>query len=120
MGDERRRFTRVPFRVKTQLEIAGQYHTVARTYNLSIGGCLLTVDVEADIDMPCCVKFLLSETDDSVNIQVDGKVIRNDDGMIAVKFIQIDLESLFHLRNIIRYNALDSVEAEIEKHPGLV
>ena len=45
MGDERRRFTRVPFRVKTQLEIAGQYHTVARTYNLSIGGCLLTVDV---------------------------------------------------------------------------
>jgi hypothetical protein len=53
---------------------------------------------------------------------IEGEISRCDPGAVAVKFTRIDIDSLFHLHNIIRYNSPDpdKVEKEIHEHPGLL
>jgi hypothetical protein len=55
-------------------------------------------------------------------VMVNGKIVRSDQGMIGIKFTGIDPDSLFHLHNILRYNAPnpDQIEQEIDKHPGII
>jgi hypothetical protein len=55
-------------------------------------------------------------------VDVEGEIVRKDSEMAAIRFTRIDPDSLFHLRNIVRYNASDPdrVEDEIEQHPGLI
>jgi hypothetical protein len=54
-------------------------------------------------------------------IRIEGSVIRSDNGDIAVKFISVDPESLYHLQMLARYNSPDpeKVDEEIQKHPGI-
>jgi len=120
--DNKRRFTRVPFRAQTSIDIQDRTYTVGEIYNLAIGGCLLHFGTDAKPGTPCHISIRLSETDETMCVCVKGEVVRADSGMLAVKFIQIDPDSLFHLRNIIRYNAADTckVEKEIEEHPGIL
>ncbi|MEZ4528323.1 MAG: PilZ domain-containing protein [Desulfobacterales bacterium] len=120
--DNKRRFTRVPFRAQTRIDIGGRTYAVGEIYNLAIGGCLLHFGTNAKIGTPCRLTIRLSESDEDISVHVKGEVVRSDSGMLAVKFIQIDPDSLFHLRNIIRYNARDAhkVEKEIETHPGIL
>ncbi len=118
---EQRRFTRVPFRVETRLETADRVYTVAELYNLSVGGCLLPVEPELLVGDAVRVMIVLTRAPSPVEVEVEGEVVRHEDGMTALKFIRIDPDSLFHLRNIIRYNAgdADEVESEFDAHPGL-
>ncbi len=120
--DNKRRFTRVPFKAQTVIDIQGRTYTVGEIYNLAIGGCLLHFDAAVKPGTPCHITIRLSEADDTFSIRVKGDVVRADSGMLALKFVQIDPDSLFHLRNIIRYNAPDThkVEKEIEEHPGIL
>ena len=122
MEANKRRFTRVPFKAETRIETAHSSYQVNGLYNLGLGGCLLSLDEEFDVGELCSVTILLSDADDDVNVRVDGEIVRSERGIVAVKFIRIEPESLFHLRNIIRYNApdTDAIENEIEKHPGIV
>jgi hypothetical protein len=48
-------------------------------------------------------------------------VIRCADAEVAIKFVRIDPENLFHLHNIARYNSSDpeKTEDEIKKNPGI-
>jgi hypothetical protein len=56
-----------------------------------------------------------------LTIKVEGEVVRTTDNQIAVKFVRIEPDSLFHLQNIILYNAADPdvVEREIDARPGI-
>lgn len=120
--DNKRRFTRVPFKAQTRIDFQHIAYTVGEIYNLSIGGCLLQIDSDMEAGSRCSITIRLSERDDAVSVRVQGEVVRSVSGMLALKFVQIDPDSLFHLRNIIRYNAEDTrkVEEEIEKHPGIL
>lgn len=118
---DKRRFTRVPFKVETRLETADRTYTVAELYNLSVGGCLLPVEPQLPVGAPVRVVIVLTRDPAPVHVEVEAEVVRHDTGMTALRFIRIDPDSLFHLRNIIRYNASDTeaVETEFEEHPGL-
>jgi len=120
--DNKRRFTRVPFKAQTHIDFQHTAFTVGEIYNLGIGGCLLQIDTNMKPGSRCYITIRLSETDEKVSVRVEGEVVRSVSGLLAMKFIQIDPDSLFHLRNIIRYNAQDTlaVEQEIEKHPGIL
>ncbi len=65
---------------------------------------------------------MISVADTDVYVRVEGEIIRSESNGVAVKFTQIDPDSLFHLQNIIRYNAEDTeaIDEEITKHPGLL
>ncbi|MBU0946350.1 MAG: PilZ domain-containing protein [Proteobacteria bacterium] len=124
MDKGRRRFQRIPFEVPAELTVnAIVYHT-ERIGNLSIGGCLfpLSTGIVLEEKSACSLIIQLNKEDDRAQITVGGEVVYCKQGMAGIKFTHIDPTSLFHLRNIILYNAAepDEVEREIFEHPGLV
>lgn len=109
---------RIPFGADVRLELEGRSLKVETLYNLSIGGCLVPLEMDAAKGTPCQVRIQLSEKH---AVDVKGEIVRSGDGMTAIHFLAIDPDSLFHLQNIIRYNSPDTeaVEKEIEDHPGI-
>ena len=119
MTDNKRRFSRIFFNVRAELEVGGAVYTVDRIANLSVGGCLLEIDEKFPLGSDCKFTILLPRMEPGID--VFGEIIRTGNGEISLKFTTIDTENLFHLQNIIRYNAEDPdvIEEEINTHPGL-
>ena len=122
MSKEKRRFTRVPFRVSAEIMVHDFSCSAEEILNLSVGGCLLPVQADLEPGTGCDLKIIMAGTTSELNIRVKGEIVRSGAGAVAVKFTGIDSESLFHLQNIIRYNLSDpeAIEREIQDHPGLV
>lgn len=121
MDDEKRRFTRIPFRVKAEMTINNRLYSAATIDNLSVGGCLLPIEADIETGTVCRLKIFLTGTNSELSVQVAGKVIRCEPGAVAIQFTAIEPDSLFHLHNIVRFNFpdTDQVEKEIKNHPGL-
>ena len=119
---EKRRFSRIPFKVNAELKVNNTIYSAEEISNLSIGGCLFPVAADLESGAVCHVRILLSGRSNERSIMVEGTVARSTGGTVAIKFTRIDPENLFHLQNIIRYNAPDSeeIEKEIRDHPGLL
>jgi hypothetical protein len=121
MAEERRRFSRVPFKVNTEVAINDVVYRVDEIINLSVGGCLLPIKADLASGTPCDIKIFLSGTDCEMSIRIDGVINRRDGDTVAVRFARINPESLIHLQNIVRYNSPDAdvIESEIVKNPGI-
>ncbi len=121
MSDEKRRFTRVQFRVQAEITANDIKYTTDQIRNLSIGGCLLPIKADFSVGSECMLKILMSGASSELTLEVEGEVIRCDQEMVAIKFTGIDPDSLLHLHNIVLYNSSDaqSIEDEIQRHPGL-
>lgn len=122
MADEKRRFTRIFFNVRASLEINREIYKFDRIVNLSVGGCLLEMpkeDPSLRVGQDCVFKILLDHMAPAV--EVAGEIVRFRDGEVSIKFTVIDPDNLYHLQNIIRYNAEDpdKIEKELQEHPGL-
>ena len=122
MLDDKRRFTRVPFRVQAEITVDESSYYTEEIKNLSVGGCLLPVAAPLDVGTACHVRIQLSGTSSELHIEIDAQVVRCCAGEVAVKFTGVDLDSFFHLQNIVRYNSPDpdAVEEELRAHLGLV
>lgn len=120
MVQERRRFSRIPFDVRTRLHVAGKELEIQGIRNLSMGGSLLSLKAQVSPGVPC--KLVIQLEGSRERLKISGEVIRNTGDTVAVKFTGIDPESLHHLRNIVRYNAPDpeTVEKEFSERPGLL
>ncbi len=121
MSDESRRFTRIPFKMYTELEINDNTHSTDNITNLSVGGCLLPIDIEPQAGTSCRIKISLEGTSEEIAIRIEGEIIRTTPEGLAIKFVRIDPESLFHLQNVVKYNSpdADTIESEIIKNPGI-
>ena len=121
MSDDNRRFTRIPFKMHTEITVDDRTYSTDNITNLSVGGCLLPVKVDLEPETPCRIAITLEGTTDEMAIRIEGEIVRATPEGLAVKFVRIDPESLFHLQNIIRYNSpdADAIESEITKHPGI-
>jgi len=119
MTDDKRRFSRIFFDVRAKLTVDGLIYPVDRIANLSIGGCLLEIAEPLALGSGCTFTILLSRM--APGIEVIGEVVRVGNGEVSLKFTAIEPENLFHLQNIIRYNAEnpEEIEQEISIHPGL-
>lgn len=119
MTDEKRRFSRIFFDVRAKLTVDGRDYTIERIVNLSVGGCLLEMSENVPIGSACTCTLFLSGLGSGVTVH--GEIVRISDGQVSLKFTSIEPENLFHLHNIIRYNAVDPdmIEEEICRHPGL-
>jgi len=119
MTDEKRRFGRIFFDVQAKLLVGGSIYQVDRIANLSVGGCLLEIDEPFPLGSACTFTILLPRM--APGVEVLGEVARVANGEVSLKFTAIEPENLFHLQNIIRYNAdnPEAVEQEISNHPGL-
>lgn len=121
MNDDNRRFSRIPFKVKVELLIDDRKHQSPELSNLSVGGCLLPLALEVEPGTPCQITILLEGASDDTRVRIEGEVVRATSAGVALRFVRIDPDSLYHLHNIILYNApdADAIEHEISRHPGL-
>jgi PilZ domain len=119
MTGEKRRFSRICFDGEARIEVDGVLYPVDRIVNLSIGGCSLQLDAEFAPGGSC--RFLIVLAQDVPAIEILGEIVRVGNGEVSVNFTAIEPENLFHLQNIVRYNAEDPdrIEDEISAHPGL-
>ena len=122
MSDEKRRFTRVPFKVEAEVKIGDTSYRTDEIANLSVGGCLLPIPADFEIGTKCRVTIRLGGTSSELTLGMEGEIVRTPPGAVAVKFTGVDLDSLFHLQNVVRYNSSDpdAVEREIRDHFGVV
>lgn len=122
MSDEKRRFSRVVFKMKAELAVAGILYKVEEIANLSVGGCQLDIGEEIAPGAECSFLLVLNPADRRSNVEVAGEVVRSESGNVGIKFTSIGPEALVHLQNIIRYNSSDPdrIEEEIDERPGLL
>ena len=122
MGTEKRKFTRFYYNMNSEFIVNNVAYKLNELINLSVGGCLLPVAVKAKKDDDCMLKILLGEDEDSLAVEVEGKIVRVNEDTTAVNFIRIDPVNLGHLHNIVRYNSPDpdKTEHEIKEHPGIL
>ncbi len=60
------------------------------------------------------MNLCLSGASSELCLQMKGEVVRVLDDGIGVSFIEIDLDSFHHLKNIVYYNAEDPDQIEEE------
>ncbi len=120
MASEKRRFSRICYKVRAKLQVDGSEYVLDQIANLSVGGCLLQIGEDVPEGAACTLIILLDRM--APGVDVKGEILRSDGGEVVVQFTTIDPESLFHMQNIIRYNAEnpDAIEEEISEHPGLI
>jgi len=121
MTEEQRRFTRVPFKAEAELKVDGKSYRVDKISNLGVGGCLMAIDDSLQAGTKCHVAIHLGGPTTNLTVRVDGEIVRTSPGAVAVKFTGVELDSLHHLQNIVRYNSSDpdAVEKELRDNVGI-
>ena len=101
MSDEKSRFTRVQFRVQAEVTVNGVKYTTDQIKNLSVSGCLLSINADLKAGATCMLKILISGASSELTLQAEGKIIRCDQKAVTIKFTGIDTDSLLHLHNTL-------------------
>ncbi len=113
-----REFIRVRTRIPVDVEADGK--TISgEVRDVSLNGLWMRTTVPVSERTPCRVTIHLAE---AITIRAEGMVVRSGPDGVAVHFLELsEVDSYEHLRNLIRYNAVDPAEAEQEfdSHLGL-
>lgn len=119
MADEKRRFSRIVFDVAARLTVNETTYNLDRMTNLSVGGCLLSVNDGFEVGQECSVNILLARMEPGVVVY--GNIVRVADTEVSIQFTSVSPENLKHLQNIIRYNAEDPerIDEELSARTGL-
>lgn len=120
--ESRRRFTRIKFDVPAIITVGNQEFSVQEISNLSIGGALIPCRQNFEDFTKCIFQIPMGTSTNNLCVEVKGEFVWSNDTEAAIKFTDIDPDSLMLLQNIIRYNAQDvnEIDAEITKHQGLI
>ena len=105
--DEKRQFTRIPFRTEAKITTSHEVISSNSLLNISLGGAFVEVKESLPEGEPCVLSVDLIGPASLLRIHVDATVVRVEDEGIALKFTRIDLDSLVHLRHLIKIHAMD-------------
>jgi hypothetical protein len=112
---EKREFIRVPFNTTVEVRVRDRVIRSHEGINISMDGVgLSTRDPIPPVDAPCRVTINLGGSENPVRIDVKGTIVRSRLGYLAVKFVDLDLDTYQHLRQLIVNNADDPDRAELE------
>ncbi len=117
----RRNFSRVEPHIDVEVDCDDKI-VCGRLADVSLRGIRLVCDEKLPLQAEGMVKLLLGEEKkDSVYIKAKGKIIRAVEDGICIEFMEIDLDSFGHLRNLVQLNAsnVPRVESEFKSHLGL-
>lgn len=119
---QRREFSRVPIHLRAEVTAGGKVHRDGTMENLSLkGGFFRVADAPVEGDS---LDVLLHLDGTDIVVHANGFVVRGGPEGCAIQFTEIiGLDSLEHLRNLIRFNAqtqqIEQVEQEFQEHLGL-
>ena len=102
---ERRKNVRVAFKTTVTLRFADGEYAHCQTKDLSLKGIFIPGIVDREPGERCAVTILLSGTSSELTISMHGEVIRKTEEGLGIYFNEIDIDSFFHLKNIVYYNS---------------
>ena len=106
---DKRTHERVQFAARVNVFCKGkQIVSDADTRNISLKGVYVEADHSPGIGTLCGLELQLTGASSKLILNLDGRVVREDGAGFGLVFDTIDLDSYFHLKNILRYNAADS------------
>lgn len=103
-NEERRQSTRVPFQTTADLQFHDREFTDRETGDLSVKGVLVHGVHDRKLGDECAVLLHLIGASSDLALRMRGKVVRILPEGVAIKFHEIDLDSFYHLKNIVYYN----------------
>ncbi len=107
-NEEKRKFTRVLFSTRVRIVAGSKSIASEQMKDISLGGAYFYVDEILPEKTSCTVNIELLGPASHLSIEIDADVTRVDAKGMAVEFTRIDLDSLIHLRHLIRVHAMDS------------
>lgn len=115
MTKERRKNTRVPFQTTADVVFPNAQYNQCPTENLSVKGISVLGVTGHGVGETCDLSLDLSGSSSLLRLAMKGTIVRVDADGIALHFIEIDLDSFYHLKNIIYYNSddPDAIEDEL-------
>jgi hypothetical protein len=106
IGDERRRFSRIGFHRPADLGV-GRTSTACQVLDVSLRGALVEVPgtFEARAGERCTLVIRLDAGD--VEIRMEAEVAHREPTRVGVQCVEIDLDSISHLRRLVELNLGD-------------
>lgn len=102
MTQERRQFQRIDFDTPVSLS-QGEKSILSEVVDISLKGVLInTEDLPFDTERPIDIQIPLSDT---VRIDMKAKWSHSRNGASGFQWVQVDLESLSHLRRLLEFNS---------------
>ena len=112
-ADERRRFSRIAFHRPAQLDAAGEL-IPCELLDVSLKGALFEVpaSARARVGQPATLTIRLDAGD--ATIRMSGQVVHREGGQVGLRCVEIDLDSIAHLRRLVELNLGDEDVLERE------
>ncbi len=115
MENDKRKNIRIDFKTKVVLKCEGQtILSDADSRDISLKGMFIKTDQMLKVGTPCDLELILSGASTNLSIAIKGEIARQGDGGIGVSFGGIDLDSYWHLKNLLLYNSQDPDALEKE------
>jgi len=117
---ERRKRTRVNFNTTVQVKTPDKQVVSSESRDISLKGIFVYTSDTFSLETPCRVKIELSGSSSGCSFQMEGKVTRQEDDGFAIEFLSMEIDSLYHLRNLVMWNAPDpeAFMHECQEYPG--
>lgn len=107
MSKERRHFSRVDFHSTVTINLQSVEYQ-AELYDISLKGALVSMKGDRSIDKGGDCIFKLRLDKDTVAVETDASIVYSQDNLLGLRFNNLDLESITHLRRLIELNTGDS------------
>ena len=115
MNEEKRKKTRVHFQTQVTLKTdKSEIEAEANSKDISIQGIFVNTEKKIPVGTPCDIEILLTGTSTRLALSIKGVIARQEAFGLGIAFDSMDVDSHFHLKNIVMYNAPDPEDIERE------
>jgi hypothetical protein len=104
---EKRKFRRVAFEATASVR-CGQTIINGTVDNLSMKGMFVLTKETVQCDTPLEIDIVLSGASSTLSITAKGVALRQTDTGFAIKFLELDIDSFVHLKNVVEMNSDDA------------
>ena len=105
-----RRFARVEIPLPVRI-LCPEQSLRGSILDVSLKGILIRLDVPGSVSHDCIAHPLeiqiLSDPDQTVLVELTGRVVRESDDSLALAWSSIELDALTHLRELLQYNGVE-------------
>ena len=106
-GNDRRRFARIPIDFSAELVINGK-KVASRVIDLSLKGALVERPADLEVDPGNDIDLVVHEDSDIYQIGMKTKLHHSDEHHLGLECVEIDIDSITHLRRLVELNLGDS------------
>ncbi len=115
-GKDKRKEIRVSYETKVVLtKGSSQILAEATSIDLSVSGINLKTDEKIPVGTKCNVAIIFEGKTSRLLLSIKGVIARHTDIGLGIAYGKVEVDSFFHLNNLLNHNVLDpqTIEKEI-------